>query len=165
MKKLIQWQCAQFDELSGKQVYAILKARSEVFVREQNCVYLDMDDNDASILHVVAWAGESQVAAYLRIHPPGTRYSEPCLGRVLSTKAHRGTGIGRKLMLEGIKQIEIHYPMQAIRINAQAYLKEFYRSFGFDIVSEDYMEDGIPHVEMLRPASGRTQPSKTSDEI
>lgn len=152
MTPSIRWQCIGFHELSGKQIYLILQARNAVFAVEQNCVYQDMDDVDFTSLHLIGWAHKNQLAAYLRITAPNTCYPEPSLGRVLSTVNFRGQGIGRQLMAEGLKQTNAHYPGQAIRINAQVYLREFYRSFGFDCVSEEYLEDGIVHVEMLRPA-------------
>lgn len=153
MTQSIRWQCASFDELSGKQIYAILQARVAVFAVEQNCVYQDMDNLDFTALHLMAWAEENKLAAYLRITAPNTCYPEPSIGRVITTAAFRGKGVGRQLMLEGLKQSEAHYPMQAIRINAQAYLQDFYRSFGFETVSEPYLEDGIMHIEMVKPAT------------
>jgi ElaA protein len=163
MPKIIQWQCASFEELSGKQIYAILQARIAVFAIEQNCVYQDLDDYDFAALHLIAWTEANKIAAYLRITAPNTYYPEPSLGRVLSTADFRNKGIGRQLMLEGIKQLNAHYPLHAIRINAQVYLREFYRSFGFESASEEYLEDGIAHIQMLRRASAIT--SKTSPEI
>jgi len=157
MTPLLKWQCARFDELSGQQIYAILKARCDVFIMEQHCVYPDVDGLDLTTLHVMAWTDDNQLAAYLRIHAPNTNYKEPSLGRVLSTPAFRGTGLGRQLIAEGLKQLEAHHPQQAVRISAQAYLIEFYRSFGFVIVSEEYLEDDIPHIEMLRPVSNPTK--------
>lgn len=157
MTKKIRWQCASFDELSGKQIYAILQARNEVFAVEQNCVYPDMDDIDFTALHVMAWTDENKLAAYLRITAPDTYYPEPSLGRVITTAAFRSSGLGRQLMIEGLKQLNAHYPMHAIRINAQTYLQDFYRSFGFDCVSDEYMEDGIAHVEMLKPISTHSE--------
>jgi len=153
MTKIIRWQCAHFDELSGKQVYAILQARNEVFAIEQNCVYRDMDEIDFTSLHVMAWTDTNKIAAYLRITEPNTCYPEPSLGRVITTAAFRGKGIGQQLMVEGLKELGAHYPMQSIRINAQAYLQNFYQSFGFNRVSDEYLEDGIYHIEMLKPFS------------
>lgn len=149
----IQWQCARFHELTGLQVYRILKARCEVFIIEQNCVYLDVDGQDLTSLHLIGWTQDQQVAAYLRILPPHTSFAEPSLGRVLSSAPFRGTGIGRILITEGLNQIASHYPEQPIKISAQAYLREFYASFGFISVSDHYLEDDIEHVDMLRPAS------------
>ncbi|PRC92391.1 GNAT family N-acetyltransferase [Solimicrobium silvestre] len=153
MTQIIKWQCASFNELTGAQIYAILQARSEVFIMEQNCVYQDMDGLDLSTLHVIGWAEDEKVAAYLRIVAPNIKFPEPSIGRVISTSAFRGSGIGRQLITEGLKQLEAHYPSQAVRISAQAYLQEFYKSFGFVAVSEEYLEDDIPHIEMLRPVS------------
>jgi len=150
MTKIIRWQCTGFDELSGKQIYAILQARNEVFVLEQNCVYRDMDEIDFTALHVTAWTEANKIAAYLRITAPHTCYPEPSLGRVITTADFRGQGMGRQLMLEGLKRLEAQYPMQSVRINAQAYLQNFYQSFGFHPVSDPYLEDGIYHIEMLK---------------
>lgn len=146
----ISWQCARFTELSVTQLYRILAARSEVFVLEQNCVYQDMDDTDLVSLHLSAWIEGQQVAAYLRIVPPGLKFTEVSLGRVITSKAARGSGIGKQLLAKGLEQIEIAYPAQAVRISAQHYLEKFYQSFGFVTVSEMYLEDDIPHIEMLR---------------
>ncbi len=151
MMATIKWQCANFDEFSGRQIYAILQARSQVFSVEQNCIYQDMDDRDFAALHIVAWAADDKVSAYLRLLPPLTYYPEPSFGRVLTCSDFRGQGMGRRLMLKGLERAHELYPTQAIRINAQSYLLEFYQSFGFKAVSEQYMEDGIPHIEMLRP--------------
>ena len=152
MTSPITWQCATLNELSSGQLYAILKARCEVFISEQQCIYNDVDGKDLACLHIVAWDSDNDVAAYLRIHGPATTYPEPSLGRVLSTAKHRGTGIGRQIVQRGLTQLEVTYPNQAVRISAQSYLKDFYRSFGFEEVSDEYLEDGIPHTEMLRPA-------------
>lgn len=151
MTEKLTWQFATFDELSGKQIYAILQARSAVFSVEQNCVYQDADDEDFGTLHITAWTEDKKVAAYCRIHAPNTRYKEPSIGRVLSSAAFRRCGLGRKMFEEGIKRVQLLYPGQSIRINAQAYLRKFYGSFGFEAVSEEYLEDHIPHVEMLKP--------------
>ena len=149
MKNKINWQCAAFSALSGKQIYAILKARCEVFVVEQNCIFLDIDGRDETALHLMAWTESDGLAAYLRIHGPKTSFKEASLGRVLTTKIFRGTGIGRQLLEQGLKHLAAHYPNQPVRIGAQSYLTDFYGSFGFVADSEEYIEDGIAHVEML----------------
>ncbi|MDY7538599.1 GNAT family N-acetyltransferase [Undibacterium sp. RTI2.1] len=160
----VQWQCLAFDDLSPALLYAILRARSEVFVVEQNCVFPDMDDADQDCLHVVGTVIEEatehastqskiRVAAYLRIVPPGLKFAEASIGRVITTKEFRGSGSGKALITEGIAQLEQRYPNQPIRIGAQAYLEKFYGSFGFVTVSDIYLEDDIEHVEMLRAAS------------
>lgn len=149
----ITWQCLRFSDLSAAQLYAILKARSEVFVLEQNCVYLDMDGADSACLHLVAWTAEQEVAAYLRLVPPGLKFAEASLGRVISSASLRGTGIGKQLLTKALQQLALLYPGQPVRIGAQQYLEKFYRSFGFVTDSAMFLEDGIPHLEMLRPAA------------
>ena len=150
----IHWQCARLDELSAAQQYAIFSTRSEVFVVEQNCVFQEMDGLDLEAVHVIGWAGGNVVAAYLRIVAPGIKFDEPSLGRVITSKNFRGGGAGKTLIAEGIRQLERIYPGQAIRIGAQAYLEKFYGSFGFKTVTDIYLEDDIPHIDMIRPAGG-----------
>ncbi|MET3106622.1 ElaA protein [Oxalobacteraceae bacterium GrIS 2.11] len=156
MTSTIKWQCLSFNELSGAQMHAILKARCDVFVVEQNCAFPEIDLKDHSALHLIAWGDNDQLAAYLRIHPPHTHFAEPSLGRILSTSSYRGTGLGGQLVEQGLKHLEAHYPDLPVRIGAQCYLLDFYRSFGFNIASEEYLEDGIPHIEMLKPAVSET---------
>lgn len=121
---------------------------------EQNCAFLEMDGLDLDAVHVIGWAGDNKVAAYLRIVAPGVKFAEPSLGRVITTKEFRCGGAGKMLIAEGIRQLERIYPGQAIRIGAQAYLEKFYGSFGFQTVTDVYLEDDIPHLDMVRPASG-----------
>ena len=112
-----------------------------------------MDGYDQAAWHLLGWRvidGKRQLAASLRVIAPGVKYTEMSLGRVLSTPAARGTGVGRELLVEGIARAEQLYPGHRIRIGAQQYLEAFYASFGFKTVSEPYDEDGIMHVEMLR---------------
>lgn len=151
---MIRWQCSLFKELSVEALYAILKARQAVFIVEQNCVFLDADDLDQHCWHVMAWEEEGHtLLAYARLVPPGIKYDEPSIGRVISTSQGRGQGFGKELMKRAVQKAEELYPGWAIRIGAQQYLERFYRSFGFQSVSKPYIEDGIPHVEMLRPAN------------
>ncbi len=148
----LHWQCNSFEQLSGAQLYAILQARCDVFIMEQQCIYPDVDGADLSTLHLSAWTADGQLAAYLRIHAPGSNYPEASIGRVLTTRAFRRGGIGRQLVAEGVRQIYAHYPGHAVTISAQLYLLEFYRSFGFVSVDQQYLEDGIPHIQMCLPA-------------
>lgn len=147
----ITWQWCGLNELSPLQVYALLEARSAVFVVEQNCVYQDMDGLDVHALHLIGWS-DTQVAACLRILAPGVKYVEPSIGRVVTTQPFRGTGTGRALLELGVARMDSDYPTLATRIGAQAYLQKFYQDFGFRTVSDVYLDDGIEHVEMLRPA-------------
>jgi len=152
----IQWTLAPYDDLSLDDLYDLIQARIEVFVVEQNCPYQDMDGRDRSSLHL--WArrvdangnGKGDVLAYARITLPGVRFPEPSIGRVITTEKGRGQGLGRALMVRAIEAIESRYSGAPIRISAQRYLEKFYSSLGFETVSEPYLEDNIPHVEMLR---------------
>lgn len=148
--KDVSWTIESFDEIPLPRFYAILAARVAVFVVEQDCPYQDVDGLDAQAIHVTAWAPQESVLAYARILPPGTRFAEPSIGRVLTSQAARGTGLGRELMRRSLVAAKAHYPGQAIRISAQQYLERFYRDLGFETVSEPYPEDGIPHLEMIR---------------
>ena len=150
MQSNITWQCAAFSDLSAAQLYAILKVRSEVFVLEQNCVYQDIDGLDLECLHLIAWTENQQVAAYLRVVPPGLKYAEVSIGRVVSSKAARGTGIGKQLLAKAMELIAKTYPGAAVLIQAQSYLENFYLAFGFVTVSDVLLEDGIPHFMMLK---------------
>ncbi len=147
----MQWQFSSFSELTPKALYEILKARAEVFVVEQQCAYLDMDGIDEQSYHLVLYNDFGELAAYSRLVPPNVKFQEPSIGRVLTTQAARGKGFGRRLMQESIARVIALYPTLPIRISAQAYLEKFYNDFGFVRVSNNYDEDGILHLEMLRP--------------
>ena len=147
---MINWQWCRLHDLKAQQQYAIFAAREAVFVVEQNCAYQDLDGHDFQVHHLIGWSGD-EVAAYLRVFEPGAKFAEPAIGRVLTTKPFRRTGLGRKLMQTALEHIDHLYPGEGVRISAQTYLDAFYRSFGFMPCSEIYPEDGIPHVEMLRP--------------
>ncbi|MFC4310778.1 GNAT family N-acetyltransferase [Steroidobacter flavus] len=147
----INWQWRRYSELSPLQIHDIFAARSAVFVIEQASLYLDIDGKDLEALHLAGWAGD-QLAAYLRLLAPGVSYpDEPSLGRIVTTKMARGSGIGRELVARGLEKIHELYPTLPTRIGAQAHLHKFYGSFGFVQSSEPYDEDGIMHIEMLRP--------------
>ena len=147
----LTWQCCPLAELSPLALQNIHRTRQTVFVLEQHCAYADADDLDECAHHLSAWDGTQALpVAYARIVPPGRRYAEPAIGRVL-TRAHaRGQGLGRELMRRALSQVGRLYPTQAVRISAQAHLQGFYGSLGFEPVGGAYLEDGIPHVEMLR---------------
>lgn len=152
----IAWQWSRFSELTPHTLYAALRARSDVFVVEQNCVFLDLDDADQAAWHLLGWTdqeGASTLAAYLRLLPPGCKFTEASIGRVLTTRDFRRAGAGRALMDEGVRKCRELHPGHAIRIGAQRYLSDFYAGFGFRAASEPYLEDGIEHIEMLRPAA------------
>jgi ElaA protein len=145
---MIHWQWRSFDSLSARELYAVISAREAVFVVEQNCPYQDADGLDVDAAHLIGWDGEL-VAAYLRVLDPGVKYSWPSIGRVLTAKSHRGSGAGRQALIEAMRFVPTRFPKQNVRISAQAHLERFYGEFGFVKVSEPYLEDNIPHIEML----------------
>lgn len=145
----IQWTLRPFAELTVNELYAILQLRSEVFVVEQQCVYLDTDNKDQSSHHLMGWQ-DDKLVAYTRLLPSGLAFREPSIGRVVSSPSVRGTGIGRQLMERSIEVAHQLFGKVPIRIGAQCYLRTFYTSLGFREDSAVYLEDGIEHIEMVR---------------
>lgn len=135
-----------FDELTTYELYDIYRLRAEVFVVEQNCVYLDVDDHDKASLHVVLRDNDG-IAAYLRVLPAGEVFPEPSLGRVIAVK--RRQGLGTRIVSEGIRLAQERFGAEAIRIEAQIYARGLYEKLGFRQVSDEFLDDGIPHIEML----------------
>ena len=146
---MLNWQLKTFDELTANELYHILQLRCEVFIVEQNCPYLDPDGKDFKSHHLLGSINGTLVA-YARLVKPGVSYSEVSIGRVVTSPLYRRGGYGIELMNEAIRQIECIYGKVPIRIGAQTYIKKFYESFGFADLNEPYMEDGIPHLIMLR---------------
>jgi ElaA protein len=138
-----------FSELTTDELYAILQLRSEVFVVEQDCVYQDLDFKDQKSLHVLGFK-EDKIIAYTRIFKPGDYFKEASIGRVVVKDSERKYGYGHDLMKASIKAVKNHFNTSEITISAQVYLTKFYNSHGFNKVSDEYLEDGIPHIEMLR---------------
>ena len=169
MQPNIQWQWTRFGDLAPHHLYEMLRARSEVFVVEQNCAFVDTDGADPHAWHLLGWvrpygrpghepAGDAAtagvLAAYLRLIEPGRVFAEPSIGRVLTVAAFRRIGLGRPLMKEGLRKSAELYPHHAVRIGAQRRLERFYQSLDFRTVSQPYIEDGIEHVQMLIAADG-----------
>lgn len=148
MNPEINWVLKPFHELTGSELYAILQLRNEVFVVEQDCVYQDADGKDPESLHFCGWDAD-KLAAYTRILPPETSYPEASIGRVVTSPAYRGTGLGKIIMQKSIENCIRLFGPGPIRIGAQLYLRIFYQSLGFRQSSEEYLEDGIPHIEMI----------------
>lgn len=162
----LTWQFATFAELQVDALYAVLALRQAVFVVEQACIFPDIDDHDQRAFHLLGWLAQppdrvhpqqaqqpevqQRLVAYLRCLPPGEKFVEASIGRVVTAAMVRGTGMGRRLMTEGVRRADALYPGQPIRIGAQLHLERFYESFGFQTVSAPYDEDAIMHVEMLR---------------
>lgn len=146
----LHWTFLPFEALSPEQLYALLRLRSEVFVVEQNCVFLDMDNLDSLCQHLLGYTAEGELAVYARIVPAGVTFEHASIGRVVGSPRHRGLGLGRALMKKAIEALHECYGPCPIQIGAQLYLKAFYESFGFRACSEVYLEDGIEHIEMVR---------------
>lgn len=163
MQPELRWQWTRFDDLAPRHLYALLRARTEVFIIEQRCAFVDTDGVDLHAWHLLGWVeprpashrGDPSppvLAAYLRLIEPGRVFDEPSIGRVLTVEPFRRVGLGRPLMKEGLRKAAEIYPGQPVRIGAQIRLERFYQSLGFHTVSEMYIEDGIEHVQMLRAA-------------
>ncbi|NDV14645.1 GNAT family N-acetyltransferase [Muricauda sp. TY007] len=138
-----------FEELSTKELYQILRLRSEVFVVEQDCVYQDVDNKDQKALHVIGIKND-EVVAYTRIFKPGDYFDNVSIGRVVVSQDQRKYGLGKQIMQATLAAIDQRFPDKAIEISAQSYLLKFYTELGFNALGEEYLEDGIPHRRMLK---------------
>lgn len=148
-QKNIVWQCKSFSDLSVMELHRLLSLRAAVFVVEQNCPYLDPDNKDENGFHVMGWNGNEMVAC-ARILPAGISYKEVSMGRVATSASLRGSGIGKVLMSKTMDYIENIFGKVPVKISAQSYLQKFYEDFGFTrTLKEEYLEDAIPHVEMV----------------
>ncbi len=145
----IHWKIKSFEDLSVNELYDILRLRSEIFVVEQNCVYLDLDGKDKKGLHLLG-EFEGKIVAYSRLFKPGISFENASIGRVVVNANYRDRKWGHNLMREAISGIQLHFGESKITIGAQLYLKKFYESHGFVQTSEMYLEDDIPHIEMKR---------------
>lgn len=138
-----------FEELKLHELYELLQLRAEVFVVEQDCVYQDIDGKDEKALHVLGYEEENLVA-YTRIFPPGIYFKEAAIGRVVVKNSSRKNKFGHEIMRASIKAIEETFHTKSIKLSAQTYLTKFYESHGFEQIGEGYLEDGIPHIAMIR---------------
>lgn len=145
----MQFVVKAFNELSALELYNLLRLRSEVFVVEQNCVFLDMDNKDQIALHILGFM-DHELVACTRLYDTGQYYPESSIGRVVVSPRYRDRKLGHLLMKKSISVIENKFDTTTIRIGAQCYLTKFYESHGFAVVGETYLEDGIEHVEMVR---------------
>ena len=137
-----------FEELNKAELYQIIQLRIAVFIVEQDCPYPDLDDMDQDAQHL--WIEDAgKIVCYLRINSAGSRFDEPSLGRIVTKKTHRNHGLAEKLIKKAIDLV-CEKESKAIRISAQCYLEKYYEKFGFIKASEEYLEDDIPHIEMLR---------------
>ncbi|MCC8175154.1 MAG: GNAT family N-acetyltransferase [Bacteroidales bacterium] len=148
---MIEWDYKTYDELTKEELYAILRLRAEIFIVEQNCVYLDLDGNDRNCWHLMGRDG-SRLVAYMRIVPLGVESdTEGSIGRIVVAKDKRGTGLGHELVDRGIelynRLVGAEHP---IFIHAQSQLEKFYNRHGFVAVSDPYMFEGLPHTNMIK---------------
>lgn len=144
--------CKGFDALTPHEMYEMLRLRSDVFVVEQNCVFLDQDNKDQKCHHLLLYNNQDTLVAYARLVPPGVSYpDEMSIGRIITSSEVRGTGVGKKLVEMAIDECYKLFGPGPIKIGAQLYAKQFYNAFGFAQSGEVYDEDGIDHIEMTRP--------------
>lgn len=148
----LNWEYKHFTALTNKELYTILNLRNKVFVVEQNCVYNDTDEKDLDCWHLCGWQNNVLVA-YARIIAPSISYEEASIGRVITHPDFRRFGFGKELMTIAIEKTISQFNVNSIKIGGQLYLENFYNNLGFERCSEEYLEDGIPHVEMVHHAT------------
>ena len=146
----LHWTTKPFAALTTADLYTLLQLRSEVFVVEQACAFQDLDGHDQAAYHLLGYTEAGELAAYARLFAAGRSYAQVSIGRVVTAPRHRRAGLGRQLLNQAIAQCDELFGAQPIKIGAQLYLKAFYESFGFVQQGEGYLEDGIPHIYMLR---------------
>ncbi len=148
MNQLV-WHFKNFDQLTPAELYEILRLRNEVFVVEQNCIYNECDGKDYKCLQL--WCTlDGQIVGSCRIVPPGVSYDEPSFGRIVSKPGFRDLKLGHQMMDFILQIIKNYYHTERVRISAQVYLRKFYEKYGFRQTSDEYLEDTLPHMEMLR---------------
>ena len=141
-----------FQQLEPEELYKVLQLRSEIFVVEQECIFLDQDGKDQRALHALGWEGD-ELVAYARIFGPGDYFSDASIGRVAVRESSRGRGLGIQIMEESITAARKRFGATKIALSAQKYLEHFYTDLGFISEGEEYLEDGIPHIRMVMPAA------------
>ena len=144
----MKFEFKHFSELTTDELYDIMRLRSEIFVVEQDCVYNDLDGHDKEAVHLFLRKG-GEIVAYSRLLKPGSRFSNYSIGRVVVKESERGTGLGIQMMEAAKAYILQEWKADKIKISAQKYLQKFYEDLGFVVVTEEYLEDGIPHFGML----------------
>ncbi|MFI8575302.1 GNAT family N-acetyltransferase [Rossellomorea aquimaris] len=144
----MNWKIKSFNELSTHELYRILQVRTQVFVVEQHCPYLEVDGKDVHSYHLYK-EENGEMVAYARLLPAGVSYKEPSIGRVLVKEGYRGKGLASELVRRGLDFIHDELGERTVKIQAQEYLREFYGSFGFRAITETYLDDGIPHIDMI----------------
>lgn len=150
-----QWEVKTFHQLTVDELFEVMQLRVEVFVVEQHCPYPELDefDRQAEVRHLSGRDEYGRLMAYVRILPPALRYPEVSIGRFVVKAEARGKGFGHQLLRQALTIVQGYWPGGAVRISAQEYIQRFYAHYGFTRVSDVYLEDGIPHVEMMRCSS------------
>lgn len=143
----MSWELKKFNDLTNKEMHDLFRLRVDIFVVEQKCPYPEIDGKDPKSLHLM-YKENNEIVAYARLLPPGVSYDEASIGRVVIAKSQRGSGLGYKLLEQAVKTAQAEYN-QPIKIGAQAHLEKYYASIGFVKVSDVYLEDDIPHIDML----------------
>ena len=146
---MLEIRAKYFDELSTQELHDLLQLRSAVFVVEQDCVYQDIDGKDMKALHILGYKNDKLVA-YTRAFKPGDYFSEAAIGRVVVLKSERAFNLGYDIMRATTEAIQEMYNTDSIKLSAQTYLTHFYENLGFEKQGAEYLEDGIPHIEMIR---------------
>jgi ElaA protein len=149
MRRLdMAWQLKKFEDLTNNQLYNIIKERLNIFVVEQDCPYPELDDLDQDSIHLFNEEAD-EIRAYCRILNAGLKYKEASIGRVIVKEKYRRNGLATELLNNAIEYCDTELKQKQIKIQAQDYLRDFYGSFGFKPISEVYLEDGIPHIDMI----------------
>ncbi len=146
---MLEIKVKRFSELLIQELYNLLQLRSEIFVVEQDCVYQDLDGKDQKALHILGYKS-GKIVAYTRVFKQGDYFKETSIGRVVVKENERQYKYGYAIMKASIEAIKKHYNTTEIKISAQTYLKRFYNNLEFKEVGEEYLEDGIPHINMIK---------------
>ena len=157
----VVWSSARFADLSPHDVHDILRLRQDVFIIEQNCIFHEIDGRDPKAIHVLG-RRDGRLVAYARVFAPGDLHEEASIGRVATDPTARGAGLGHELFRASLDVTERIAPGAPIRLSAQAHLERFYGAYGFVGVGDRYMDDGIVHLDMVRPAGASPSRSATA---
>ena len=146
---MITWQCIPFSQLTTLQLYELLRLRTDVFVVEQTCPYPELDgkDTETGVQHLLGYK-DAELVACARLLPQGVTYDNASIGRVATRLSARGDGLGHQLLIQALVQVERLFPGQTIDIGAQEHLEKYYEQHGFKRISDMYLEDDIPHIDM-----------------
>ena len=145
----IIWNWQHFNDLSAAELHDIMAIRQQVFIIEQQCIYLDADNYDKESLHLTGRDGDGKIVVYARVNFPRSRFSDPSIGRILTARENRGLGLAREAIRRAIEKCREEFSPKIIRISAQQHLQNFYVDCGFSPVGKPYDEDGIMHVDMI----------------